>query len=96
VLPGDPRAETERACLARLSEMERTLAEMEPGLPDDMKPLGAEARRRVARWLHELAGGGADLGGLTAAMAELAEMMNALTARLLLKPWDGQPRGPRS
>ena len=88
-------ADTERVCLARLQAMERTLAEMEPQLPDDMKPLGAEARRRVALWLGKLAQGGADLKSLTAAMAELAQMMNALTERLLLKPWDA-PRGPRS
>ena len=92
----ESRAATERTCLARLYEMDRALAKMEPQLPDDVKPIGAAARQGVSLWLGKLAQGGADLRELTAAMAELAQLMNALTRRLLLTPWDGQPRGPRS
>ena len=90
------RAATERACLARLYDMDRTLREMEPQLPDDAKPIGAAARQGVSLWLGKLAQGGADLRELTFAMAELAQLMEALTKRLLLTPWSGQPRGPRS
>src|SRR5207245_11539162 len=49
-----PRADSARACLARLYEMDAALAKMEPELPDDMRPLGAEARRRVHAWLTRL------------------------------------------
>ncbi len=90
------RAETERECIARLYEMERALAGMEPQLPEDMRTLGAEARRRVAFWLSRVGAGGADLQGLSVAMAELTSLMKALTERLLLAPWDGAARGPRS
>jgi hypothetical protein len=83
-------SQSERACLERLSAMDRSLAEMEPQLPEDMKPLGAEARLRVSLWLGKLAQGGADLESLATAMAELTLMMDALTARLLLQPWDAR------
>lgn len=74
--------------------MDRALGEMEPQLPDDMKPLGTEARRRVSLWLGKLAVGDADLAELTSTMAELTLMMDAMTARLLLQPWDARtPRG---
>ena len=74
--------ESERACLARLHEMDAALARMERELPDDVRPLGAEARQKVAAWTARLAQGGADLGQLTAAMAEISSLMDALTARL--------------
>ena len=90
------RAETERECMARLYEMERTLAEMEPQLPDDMRALGAEARRRVAFWLGRIGNGGADLQALSSAMGELKALMGSLTERLLLLPWDRGTSGPRS
>ena len=91
---GESKAETERTCLARLWEMDRALTEMEPQLPDDMRSLGAAARARVGAWLGKLAGGRADLAELSAAMSELTGMMDALTARLLLVPWDAPKRGP--
>jgi len=94
--PADSRAQTERSCLARLAEMDRSLREMEPALPEDVRPIGAEARRGVSFWLQRLAQGGADLQALTASMADLAKLMEALTRRLLLEPWDGAPKGPRS
>lgn len=83
------RSESERACLARLQEMDDALARMEDELPDDMLPLGAEARKRVGFWLQRIAGGGADLSQLVEAMRDISGMMDALTARLLLVPWDG-------
>ena len=86
-----PRADSARACLARLYEMDAALAKMEPELPDDSRPLGAEARRRVHAWLTRLGAGDSDLGALTDAMTEISRMMDALTARLLLVPWDGHP-----
>lgn len=89
-------SQTERDCLARLHEMERTLAEMEPQLPDDMRALGSEARRRVAFWLGRIGAGEADLRELSSAMAELTSWMKAVTERLLLVPWDAAARGPRS
>src|SRR5438093_13403652 len=87
-----PRADSARACLARLYEMDEALARMEAELPDDMRPLGAEARSRVHAWLARLGAGDSDLGGLTDAMQEISRMMDALTARLLLVPWDGHPQ----
>ena len=84
--------DSERACLVRLKEMDDALARMELELPDDVRPLGAEARRKVAVWLDRLAAGGADLNRLTDAMRDISGMMDALTARLLLAPWDGVPR----
>jgi len=87
-----PSPDSARACLARLYEMDAALARMEPELPDDMRPLGAEARRRVHTWLARLGAGDSDLEGLTDAMSEISRMMDALTARLLLVPWDGHPQ----
>jgi hypothetical protein len=87
-----PPPDSARACLARLYEMDAALARMEPELPDDMRPLGAEARRRVHSWLTRLGAGNPDLEGLTDAMREISRMMDALTARLLLVPWDGHPQ----
>ena len=81
--------ESERACLARLHEMDAALARMERELPDDVRSLGAEARQRVAIWLDRLATGGVELSQFTEAMREISGMMDALTARLLLAPWDG-------
>ena len=84
------RSQSERACLCRLQEMDDALAHMEVELPDDMRPLGAEARKRVSFWLQRIAAGGADLSQLVEAMRDISGMMDALTARLLLVPWDGQ------
>lgn len=88
---------SERACLARLQEMDAALARMQRELPDDVRSLGVEARRKVAVWLDLLAAGSADLSRLPEAMREISGMMDALTARLLLVPWDGPRRsGPKS
>jgi hypothetical protein len=81
--------DSERACLARLHEMDAALARMERELPDDVRSLGAEARKRVAVWLERMAAGGVELEQFTEAMREISGMMDALTARLLLAPWDG-------
>ncbi len=81
--------DSERACLARLHEMDAALARMERELPDDVRSLGAEARQRVAIWLDKLAAGGVELAQFSEAMREISGMMDALTARLLLAPWDG-------
>lgn len=86
------RADSERACMSRLQEMDEALAKMEPELPDDVRPLGAEARKRVHGWLQRIALGGADLSQLSEAMRDISGMMDALTARLLLVPWDGHPK----
>ena len=86
-----PDADTARACLARLYEMDAALERMELELPDDVRSVGAEARRRVHAWLTRLGNGDADLRGLTEAMRDISRMMDALTARLLLVPWDGHP-----
>ena len=83
------RSESERACISRLQEMADALSRMEDELPDDMLPLGAEARKRVSFWLRRIAAGGADLTQLVDAMHDISGMMDALTARLLLVPWDG-------
>ena len=89
--------ESERACLARLHEMDAALARMEKELPDDVRSVGAEARKRVAHWLARLAVGGVELDQFTEAMREISGMMDALTARLLLAPWDGpRPGGIKS
>lgn len=79
---------TERACLVRLQEMDLALARMEEELPDDVRALGAEARGRVAEWLSRLAEGGVDLAQFSAAMQEISTLMDALSARLLLAPWE--------
>jgi hypothetical protein len=83
----------QRACLARLQEMDAALARMEAELPDDVRSVGADARRRVRVWLRRLSGEGADLAGLEDALREISGLMDALTARLLLAPWDGPRRG---
>ena len=83
------KPESERACIARLQEMDDALARMERELPDDVRQLGAEARRRVATWIDRMAVGGVDLAQFTEAMREISGMMDALTSRLLLVPWDG-------
>jgi hypothetical protein len=86
-----------RACLARLHEMDAALARMERELPDDVRSFGAEARRKVAAFCAQLAAGEEDLGPLSAGLREISGMMDVLTARLLLAPWDGRPRtGPKS
>ena len=84
-----PNPDSASACLARLYEMDAALEQMEGELPDDVRPVGAEARRRVHDWLTRLGGGDRDLDGLTEAMRDISRMMDALTARLLLVPWDG-------
>jgi len=38
--------DSQRACLARLHEMDAALARMERELPDDVRSFGAEARRK--------------------------------------------------
>ncbi|MBS2023849.1 MAG: hypothetical protein JST92_15705 [Deltaproteobacteria bacterium] len=87
------RSQAERNCLARLVEMGDALDKMVKELPDDVVPLGQKARSRVAEWQIRIAQGGADLAQLTEAMTEISGMMDALTARLLLVPWDGQKAG---
>ncbi len=90
-------SQSERACFVRLQEMDAALARMQRELPDDVRSLGVEARRQVAVWLDRLAAGGADLSQLTDAMREIAGLMDALTARLLLVRWHRPRRpGPKS
>ena len=84
-----PDAGSARACLARLYEMDAALERMELELPEDVRSVGTEARRRVHAWLTRLGNGDGDLRGLTEAMRDISRMMDALTARLLLVPWDG-------
>ncbi|HXN55029.1 MAG TPA: hypothetical protein VN874_02075 [Myxococcales bacterium] len=86
--------ESEAACLARLTEMDRALELMQAELPDDALPIGDEARAKVRVWLTRLAEGGADLGALSLALAEIGSLMDELTARLLLVPWGGFPKPP--
>jgi hypothetical protein len=80
--------DSERACLVRLQEMDEALARMECELPDDVRVLGAEARQQVAVWLRRIAAGEADLSQLGDAMRDISGLMDALTERLLLAPWD--------
>jgi hypothetical protein len=89
------QSDAERACLARLVEMDEALRLMQRELPDDVRPVGEEARSTVALWKGKLSQGGADLSQLTAAMNEVSGLMDALTARLLLVPWDGHPNRGR-
>ena len=84
--------DSQRACLARLHEMDAALARMERELPDDVRSLGAQARKCVAVWLDRLAAGGVELSQFSEGMREISGMMDALTARLLLAPWDGPAR----
>jgi hypothetical protein len=89
--------ESERACLFRLQEMDAALQRMERELPEDVRQVGVEARKRVAIWLERLAAGGVELSQFTEALREISGMMDALTARLLLAPWDGpKPGGLKS
>ena len=100
--PLDPRAEARdnrvqmtdstRACLARLHEMDTALQHMERELPDDVRSIGAAARKQVAACMHRLTDGGAAPEDLMAPLQEISRMMDALTARLLFVPWD--PPGP--
>ena len=89
------QTEAEQACLSRLVEMDEALRLMQAELPEDVQPVGDQARRTVALWKGKLAQGGADLSQLTAAMNEVSVLMDALTARLLLVPWDGHPNRGR-
>ena len=93
--PPGPKSESERLCLARLTEMDAALERMQQELPDDAAALGEEARRKVRVWLLRLGQGGADLAAMSVAMREIGSLMDALTARLLLVPWDGHPAPPR-
>jgi hypothetical protein len=84
--------ETSKECLERLREMDEALVRMEKELPDDVQAVGAAARRRVAVCIERLASGSAKPTELRDALGEIAQMMDALTARLLLVPW-APPRG---
>jgi hypothetical protein len=86
--------ESETACLARLTEMDRALELMQAELPDDALPIGDEARAKVRVWMTRLAEGGADLGALSLDLVEIGSLMDELTARLLLVPWEGHPKPP--
>jgi hypothetical protein len=88
-------SDARRACLARLHEMDEALARMELELPDDVRGLGAEARRKVAGFCARLAAGEEDLAPLTAGLREISLLMDVLTTRLLLAPWEA-PAGPKS
>lgn len=80
--------ETARACLARLREMDSALEHMERELPDDVRPIGAAARKRVANCVSRLTVEGVQPDELTEALRDVSQMMDALTARLLFVPWD--------
>ena len=67
--------------------MDETLARMRGELPEDVQALGDRAREQVRFWQQKLGQGGADLEALSAAMREISTLMEALAARLLLKPW---------
>jgi hypothetical protein len=84
--------ESSKECLERLREMDEALVRMEKELPDDVQAVGAAARQRVAVCIERLASGSAKPSELRDALGEIAQMMDALTARLLLVPWD-PPRG---
>jgi hypothetical protein len=91
------KPDSERACIARLQEMDAALRRMERELPDDVRQVGAEARKRVATWLSRLAAGGVELAQFNEGMREISGLMDALTSRLLLKPWDSpKPAGLKS
>jgi hypothetical protein len=80
-------------CLARLREMDAALARMELELPDDVRSVGADARRHVAVWLDRLSDVAADPTQLTEALREISGLMDALTVHLLFAPGDGPRRG---
>jgi hypothetical protein len=77
-----------RACLARLREMDTALEHMERELPDDVRSIGAAARKRVAVCVSRLTIDGVQPDELSEALREVSQMMDALTARLLFVPWD--------
>jgi hypothetical protein len=77
-----------RACLARLREMDTALEHMERELPDDVRSIGAAARKRVAVCVSRLTVDGAQPEELSDALHDVSQMMDALTARLLFVPWD--------
>jgi hypothetical protein len=77
-----------RACLARLREMDTALEHMERELPDDVRSIGAAARKRVAVCVSRLTVEGAQPEELSDALQDISQMMDALTARLLFVPWD--------
>jgi hypothetical protein len=77
-----------RACLARLREMDTALEHMERELPDDVRSIGAAARKRVAFCVSRLTAEGAQPEELSDALQDISQMMDALTARLLFVPWD--------
>jgi hypothetical protein len=82
-----------RACLARLREMDTALEHMERELPDDVRSIGAAARKRVAVCVSRLTVEGAQPEELSDALQDISQMMDALTARLLFVPWDSpQPQ----
>lgn len=87
------QSESEKACLLRLTEMEVALLAMVRELPDDVVPLGEKAQSLVKTWQLRIAQGGADLGKLTDAMLQITLLMDALTSRLLLVPWEGPAKG---
>ncbi|HYZ87832.1 MAG TPA: hypothetical protein VE620_00920 [Myxococcales bacterium] len=88
-----PDSESRSICVSRLYEMDAALERMELELPEDVRAVGAEARRRVRDCLDRLGSGtDPDLRALTDAVHEISRMMDVLTARLLLVPWDGHPR----
>src|SRR3989442_15370541 len=74
-----PNPDSARACLARLYEMDAALELMEVELPADVRPVGAEARRRGHSWRTRLGGGHAAPRGLTEAMRDISRVMGALT-----------------
>lgn len=70
--------------------MDAALARMEEELPDDARHLGEQARRTVQAWTDRFYAGGADLDSLSAALREVAGLMDLLTARLFAS-WDPRP-----
>jgi hypothetical protein len=80
-----------RACLDRLREMDTALEHMEHELPDDVRSIGAAARKRVALCVSRLTVDGAQPDELADALRDVSQMMDALTARLMLVPWDPAP-----
>jgi hypothetical protein len=68
--------------------MEQALEKMELELPDDVKALGAEARRHVASCLRRLSAGETDPGRLSNTIERISGLMDTLTERLLFAPFD--------
>jgi hypothetical protein len=73
--------------------MDAALERMELELPEDVRSVGADARRHVAVWLERLSDVAADPTQLTETLREISSLMDALTVRLLLAPWGGPRRG---